>query len=369
MAKTSTMPHNVLLALEWYDYRFHRGVARVAAREGWHLTSPSGRPGFQPVPEDWRGTGAITLAGDVWLNRLRQRNVAVVDIGLTGSRQVPRTVVDNAAVAALAYAFLRERGWQSFIALGGWGKSRMLIERVDAFARLATAEGLACDQIQIEDLRPRLGQGRVAIFAAQDVLGAQAQAVARDLGLRVPEDIAILGVDNNDLVCEALPVPLASVDTDQEGLGVAAAERLARLLAGHHDEGALVRHPPRGVVARASAEAFGTDHPGLQAALALARQNPACGVRALALAAGLSPQGLDLAFHRDLGLAPGTFLRRQRLRVAEDALAAGASLEDAAARAGLATASGLCALMRRERGVTPAQWRTREQRGRPPASH
>lgn len=350
------MRRRVLLALEWYDYRIHRGVVRVAAREGWHLTCPSGRPGFQPVPDEWRGEGAITLAGDAWIDRLRRRRTPLVDIGLTAARRVPRTVVDNAAVATLAYGFLRERGWTRFAVVTGQGASRMMEERVDAFARLAAAEGLPCVHGPVADL-PRLLSARTAVFATQDTHGALALATVHDLGLRVPEDVAIVGVDNSDLICEALPVPLASVDTDQEGLGAAAAERLARLLAGRPDDGALVRHAPRGVVARASAEAWGTDHAGVRAALALARADPACGVRALAAAAGLSPQGLDLAFRRDLGLTPGTLLRRQRLRAAEDALASGATLEEAAARAGLATASGLCALMRRERGVTPAQWR------------
>jgi len=350
------MRRRILLALEWYDYRLHRGVARVAAREGWHLTCPSGRPGFQPVPDGWQGEGAITLAGDRWLDRLRRRRLPLVDIGLSSGRRVPRLVVDNAAVARQAYTFLRERGWSRFLIVAPSGATRMLSERVEHFQRHALAEGLPCRAVTTRTLASHL-QPRTAVFGVQDVLAANALAIVQDLGLHVPDDVALVGVDNSDLVCEALPVALASVDTDQEGLGVAVAERLARILAGQADAGDLRRHPPLGVVVRSSAEALGTGHPGLRAAMAVARRDPACGVRALAQAAGLSPQGLDLAFRRDLGLAPGTWLRRQRLRVAEDALAAGATLDEAAARAGLATASGLCALMRRERGVTPAQWR------------
>lgn len=357
------MAAHVLLALEWYDYRLHRGVARVAARCGWHLACPSGAPGFQPVPEGWRGDGAITLAGDRWLARLRRRGVPLVDVGLGAAARVPRTVVDNAAVAALAHRHFRSRGWRRFGCVTVPGV-RMFTERAQAFAALLADEGLACPCWTPAELARALpAAAPVALFAVQDGLGAEALAQAARAGLAVPGQVAVLGVDDVDLICEALPVPLASVDTDQEGLGTAAAERLAGLLAGRPDDGALVRHPPRRVVERRSAEALAATHPGLRAALALAHAEPACGVRALARAAGLSAQGLDLVCRRELGRGPGALLRELRLRLAGDHLAGGAGLAVAARRAGLASASGLCALVRRARGETPAAWRRRLRAG------
>ncbi len=338
---------DVLLALEWYDYRIHRGVARVAARHGWHLTCPSGSPGFQPVPDAWRGAGAITLAGDPWLRRLRRRRVHMVDIGLSASTRVARTVVDNQAVAGLAHAHFRSRGWRRFACVTHRG-GRMFDERAKAFADLLALDGLACSMWDPADLARELPRAApVAVFAVQDSLGAHAIAAARRAGLAVPSNVAVLGVDDVDLICEALPVPLASVDTDQEGLGTAAAERLARMLAGHADDGALIRHAPRAVVARASAEALGCDHPGLRRAIALARTRPNCGVRELANCAGLSPQGLDLVFRRELGLGPGALLRRLRVETAQRSLDSGATLAQAAQAAGMSSASALCALLGR----------------------
>jgi LacI family transcriptional regulator len=348
---------NILLALEWYDHRIHRGVARVAARYGWHLTCPSGQPGFQPVPEGWRGDGAITLLGDRWMGRLLRRRVPLVDIGLTATARVPHTVVDNAAAAALAHAHLRSRGWRRFACLSSPGVA-MFDERSDAFVARLAAEGLPCPLWTTAGLAKRLRQAApLALFAVQDALGADAIAAALGAGLRVPEDVAIMGVDDCDLICEALPVPLASVDTDQDGLGVAAAERLARILAGRPDDGAMLRHPPRAVLARPSAEAYGTTHAGLRTALDLARRQPACGVRALAGAAGLSAQGLDLVCRRELGVNPGTMLRRLRLDGARRLLDDGRPVRAVAEALGLASASGLCALIRRETGQTPRRWR------------
>lgn len=352
----------VLLALEWYDYRLHRGVARVAARAGWHLTCPSGTPGFTPLPRDWRGQGAITLASDRWLTRLRRRGVMVVDIGLSASTAVPRTVVDNAAAAELAFRHFRTRGWHRLACITQPGV-RMFDERATAFAALCAAAGLACPCLTPAELVRRLpalapsDAAPLALFAVQDSLGAQTLALLRAAGLDVPRQVAVLGADDVDLVCEALPVPLASVDTDQEGLGEAAAERLLRLLAGEPDDGALVRHAPRGITLRASAEALGTAHAGLRAAIALARRQPACGVHAMARAAGLSPQGLDLVCRRELALTPGALLRTERLRLAGEQLVAGASLATAAHAAGIATASSLCAMVKRAHGMTPEAWR------------
>lgn len=373
MAKKSTTAKRVLLALDWYDHRLHRGVARVAAREGWHLTCTAGLPIPGPVPPGWHGDGAISLVtgGRSW-QRLRRTCPLIVDVGLGPAARTPRTVVDNRAIAELAARHFHERGYRhaACVTIDG---IPMYAERATAFAELAAQLGMACQRI---DLRPGcrdaawwrrvLDLGRrlsrlpqpLAVFAVQDSLGVEAVLGAQEAGLAVPQEVAVLGVDDIELVCDTLVVPLSSIDSDQEGLGGAAAERLARMFAGGADDGALRRWAPRGITVRASTEAVGATHPGVARALDLARRRPGCGLLALARAAGLSAQGLDKAFRRELGETPGKVLRRLRLERAQRALTGGATLAVAAEAAGLATASGLCALLRRELGTTPAAWRS-----------
>ncbi len=81
--------------------------------------------------------------------------------------------------------------------------------------------------------------------------------------LRVPENIAVLGVDNDDLVNQGLSVQLSSVDSDQEGLGRAAARALQKLLASNStaSSGSIVRHPPKGVVSRLSTDSYAVANP------------------------------------------------------------------------------------------------------------
>lgn len=367
----STKSRRVLLALNWYDHRLHRGVTTVAARLGWQLECPTLAPGWQAVPAGWRGDGAISLLGDRdQLRRLRRACPAVIDIGLAPGLDLVRTVVDNAAIAHLAFAHFRERGYRSLVVVSPTGVP-MFEERAVVFLAAARDAGCTCVRIAPPRTRGRdawrrdselLGQALaarprpLAVFAVQDNLGVQAIRAATAAGLAVPAEVAVLGCDDQELLCTALPVPLASIDSDQEGLGLAAAGRLARLMDGRPDDGALQRHRPRGVTVRASAEALGAVHPGLRGALELARRDPSCGVRALAVAAGLSPQGLDKACRRELGEAPGVILRRIRLEVAQRTLAGGANHADAARMAGLASTGALCGLFRRRLGMSPGCW-------------
>lgn len=184
------------------------------------------------------------------------------------------------------------------------------------------------------------------------IVGRGPGAASRELDCRwsvIGENwriVASLAVHTR-LISALLAVPLASVDTDQEGLGVAAAERLANILAGNYDDGALRRHPPLGVVSRPSEDAFGAQHPGLRQALELAQQSPNCGVKALATAAGLSPQGLDCVCQKELGMSPGALLRNLRAEAVDRCMEAGGTLAQAAQAAGLSSASVVCAVRRR----------------------
>jgi AraC-like DNA-binding protein len=323
------------------------------------------------VPEDWRGDGAITLLSDPALRRrVSARCRALVDVGLAPGWSVPRVVSDNAAIGGLAVAHFRSRGYRHLACLGHPGVA-MFAERVAAFT--AAVGGSVTELVvaahlrragRIADLGRRLARlpGPLGLFCAQDVLAVEALAGCEEAGLAVPGRVAILGVDDVDLLCTTQAVPLASIDTDQEGLGAAAAMRLAGLLAGHSDAGAAQRWPPRGVVVRASAEALGCDDVAVCQAVAAARRDPAMGVRALAAAAGLSPQALDRRCSAALGMNPGGLLRRMRLERVEAALAGGASLAAAARAAGIADARGLCALVRQRQGLTPAAWRAELRR-------
>ena len=78
-------------------------------------------------------------------------------------------------------------------------------------------------------------RARAALFACNDTVGLKAAAAARRLGLEIPGDIAILGVDNEDILCELSVPPLSSIALDLERVGWLAAEALAAFMDGPRD--------------------------------------------------------------------------------------------------------------------------------------
>src|SRR4029453_10165803 len=94
----------------------------------------------------------------------------------------------------------------------------------------------------------------VGIFAGHDVWALQVVEACRLGGLRVPEDVAVVGVDNDDLICELARPSLSSVVVPAERVGYEAAALLERLLAGARPPRGPVLIPPPGVVSRQSSD-------------------------------------------------------------------------------------------------------------------
>ena len=93
------------------------------------------------------------------------------------------------------------------------------------------------------------------------------------IGARVPDDVAIVGVDNDPIVCEFSRPSLSSVDRDDHAHGRRAAELLDRLMQGHRPALTPVLVRPRGVVARASTDALAIEDPIVAAVVARAREH------------------------------------------------------------------------------------------------
>src|SRR4029453_7371701 len=72
----------------------------------------------------------------------------------------------------------------------------------------------------------------VAVFAANDLWGSELVQAARERGLRVPDDVALLGVDNEELLCELAHPPLSSIRLSGAQIGAAAVALLEDLLRG-----------------------------------------------------------------------------------------------------------------------------------------
>src|SRR4029077_18917384 len=111
----------------------------------------------------------------------------------------------------------------------------------------------------------------VGIFASNDVCGAQLSEVCHEAGLHMPEQVALVGVDNDDLFCELARPSLSSVAIPAERIGYEAAALLDRLLAGARPPRRPLLLPPVRLVARQSSDVVALDDADVAAALRVIR--------------------------------------------------------------------------------------------------
>ena len=374
---------HILLLLEWYDYRIHRGVAKVAKENGWQLYCPKDLSNTTSILNNWRGDGCIALLQCTkTLEYFRANKIQLVDMGLGNHKlPIPRIVTDNQEIARLAADHFREHGYKEVFTLAP-NKIKMYEERHEAFIHFMEADGGKVTTFRsagrtesrvIDELKQlaashkrKLEELSVGFFAYQDTLAAEMISICLQNDLRVPENIAILGVDNDDLVNQGLTVELSSVDSDQQGLGETAARTLQKLLENPQPSKSqtIIRHPPQGVIARLSTDCYAVENPLVANALHWIKNNFYNGIQAsdVATAMGVTQQGLQKAFANCYSKSPGQEIRHQRsLAVSHLLTSTDATLQEIAKNCGYCTVNSLINSFRTTFGTTPGRYRKKKQ--------
>ncbi|MFC4992031.1 xylose operon transcription regulator XylR [Rubritalea tangerina] len=368
---------SILVAFDWYDHRVYRGIAQYCAEHNWHL-SPylfSDRT----VPTKWKGDGAITCYGETLGDFILSLDMPKVDITRNVlPTPIPRVTVDNDQIGRRAARHFLERGYRNF-AYYSWESVAINQVRKDAFIETLKAADVPEEGIhiinqpsidvmrdwemhvqsmvdQIKDLpRP------LAVFTGQDNLGVTLVEVCTNAGISVPDEIAVLGVDNIDFLCECAVVPLSSIDSNLTELGYAAAEQLGRLMDGEIDnEAEPVTVPIKSIVNRRSTEALAVTHPAVAKALELMRREFKNGLvlEDVYEYSGVSKRGLEKAFKRHLNDSPAAVLRRIRLDYAKNCLSqTDIKIDAIAMECGYSNSSNLSHAFNREIGMSPQEYR------------
>jgi LacI family transcriptional regulator len=157
----------------------------------------------------------------------------------------------------------------------------------------------------------------IAILAGDDAIGVQLTMACADLELRVPEEVAIVGVDNEEVLCEFSNPTLTSIPCDTERMGYEAAALLDRLMKnGDHGKAEHIVVPPLPIVVRSSSDCFATNDPAVLAALRLIHQDdhPAQRVPQVVAASGLSRRALEQRFRRELNRTIHDEIHRARMQ-------------------------------------------------------
>lgn len=366
---------NVLVTLGWYDPRFFAAIGRFAREANWHLAMRSMVEGS--APEDWKGDGM--LINDSATRRLERsalvqaRKQPTVLFGVNHNAiDAPSVQEDNDACGRLAAHHFLERGHRHF-AWFGIQRGRVESQRRDGFAKALREAGQQCTLLEWEKQR---GKARdtwsncrrwlaerlralpkpLALFVLDDLLAADTIEVCLDHGLRVPEDVAVMGAGNIELACECSRVPISSVDLNMYETAYRAAQMLEQLMSGRKLRQRTEIIPLNQVVPRASTDTVAVSSPSVLRALEFitGEMDRNIGVADLARAAGVSRRSLHDHFLRELRVSPARHLLLQRLDRAKQLLAqTDLKVGEIARQCGFATLRNIHRCFVRELGITP----------------
>jgi LacI family transcriptional regulator len=368
-----------------------RGVGDYAGRHGrWSICSEPTLfleagilSAIKHLPPRCEGVIALVTRDDEFAE-LRRRGLAVVNLSSVYTHpDLPTVVPDHAALAAAAMGHFRERGLRQFafcdLEASSWVRHR-------PFEQAVMAAGFQCHRFAVAERHQgdwRTGRDAVrlaawleqlpkpvGILAHNDIRGRQLIDIAGERGIAVPEEICILGVDNEVPHCELCFPTLSSVDTDAARIGYEAAVLLDQQLAGAAAPTAPMRVPPRGIVSRGSTDVRVTADPVVSLAMGYIHEHAVEGIDThdVVRAVRASRSMLAKRFQQTLGYTPHEAIVRARLEAAR-ALLSGTRLtvEVIAGRCGFRHGEYLTAVFRRRFGTTPRAYREQAARDQAPA--
>jgi len=383
-----TGPRRIALLMS-QDAGFHRQVllgirayAGHAKRWLFHNAPPS-MAVLRPLAE-WNPHGIIAHLDDAKVARaILKLGKPVVDTAcMLKGLGVPTVDVDHTAVAQLAADYFLTRGYRNFgyfgsrlahysqLRLAGF---RAAIERagfevrschVEYLPRLSDRASWKSVNAQVRQWLRELAKP-VAVLADHDVPAHDLADMCQLLGLCVPDDVAILGVDNDELECQLAFPPLSSVAIPAEQIGFEAAKRLDRMLAGRRVSNEVAYLPPVHIVTRHSTSMFAVDEPIVTAALHFIRNHLTESLKVSRIAAEVVVRRrvLEQKFRTLLGRSVLAEIHRARVERVKELLAStDLPMSEAARQSGFLSPQRMAIVFRKLTGQSPGEYRRQVRR-------
>ena len=357
-----------------------RGVYAVGAPLDWTVSPVD----TEDLPRVAAWTPDVLIVNDLsWddiRGHLRDDQVVVgVEVELPPGRARSATArLDNRAIGSAAAGHLVACGLHTLAGFGYAGHT-WWDDRFEGFRAVAGAAGCAVDRCEVVPTsRPRTGAvpcrafdqiqpwlrslpRPAGVFAGCDAWGRTVVEEATAAGLRVPEDVAVIAADNDDLFCALTRPELTSVIIPWNALGMVAARLAHDLLQGRAPVAPPPLEPP-GVAVRRSSEVLAVRDPDVAAALGVIRahRGKRCGVRDVLRQVPAGRHRLERGFRRELGRTMTEEIRRIHVDEAKRLLATtDLLLADVAARSGFANANKMGIAFRKETAQSPSEYRAR----------
>ncbi|HVV70560.1 MAG TPA: XylR family transcriptional regulator [Chthoniobacteraceae bacterium] len=368
-----------------YGRGIYRGVANFAeTREHWIVLAHE-RPELDELPGWLKKSRLDALIAYIPNRKLRRKidalGVPAVDVhGRCRGASIPVIESDDGMIVRLAFEFFLQSGFRHLAYCGYPG----------VFFSDQREEAVRQQALELKDVHiyepsghKRVGEDLyrfeksvtahnahfskwlrslpkpVAILAGNDILGQQVINACREARIRMPEEIAVLGIDNDEIICRLCRPTLSSIEPDVEKIGFLAAQLIADQLDGkrvapYH----LV--PPRQVVQRKSTDTVVADHPAVVHAARLIRDKSfsKASVEEICQSAGVSRSTLDKLFLAYLGRTIAGEITRIRLQRSRNLLRnSNLSLSEIAGRCGFASSTYFCRFFKRCTAQTPDSYR------------
>jgi len=365
------------------------GVARyMQEHEPWavYLKPHSVESSLPRWLKNWRGDGIIAAISDKDADVVTGFGVPVVDVvGVLRDERVPLVHTDDHAVGRLGAEHLMERGFRhfGFGEYAGWFWST---HRREGFRTTLQAQGYDCDLHVMPLPGPGMGGPEtweqrqaalaewlaalpkpVGIMATNDPMGRQILEACQRLAINVPEEIAVVGADDDEPICRIAWPPLSSVIINDHQRGYEAAALLDRMMRGERPPNEPIYVQPVGVRARASTDTLAVDDAVVVQALRFLREN-ACsgiGVDDVVRAVPISRSVLARRFQKVVGRSINNEIMRVKINRAMELLTeTSLELKAIAYKTGFGSQAYMNAVFQDKLGKTPGTFRREGHLGR-----
>lgn len=345
----------------------------------WSLFVPEQERGALPPNwiAQWNGDGIIArIESEAIAKILSGLTIPIVDV--SAARYAPSTPyveTNDEKIAELAVHHFTQRGFQSFAYCGDPGFAWSNFRKEHFVARVSNLGGTVhlfestpqfSSEYSWNQEKKRLANWLrnlprpTAVFACYDIKAQQILEVCREQSIAVPESIAVLGVDNDRLLCELCSPPLSSVIPDAVQTGYQAAALLDQMMAGKRvaPEGHFVE--PLGVKTRQSTDVLAIEDSEVAKAVQFIRENHWRGIDVsdVVKSCSLTRRVLDKRFKACMGRTAHQEILRLRLeRVKQMLTETKLPLSEIALRSGFDNPEYMPVVFRREVGKTPSDYR------------
>lgn len=314
-------PPRILMYMQYYySSELHRGIAQYALEAGWSLNASMYRSDAFPNRK-WDGIVGCFQEQDPFFESFIRPN-KTPSVSLTTSDQLPCVLPDHEAIGVIGAEHLLELGYKNF-AFYFWQSKTHETIRADALERKLNPDVHNFYRINATE-RPRVRNQKnrariralqrflekapkpIAVMAPLDDLAVEVIELCVEMGLNVPKDVGVLGVNNDRLICDFSSIPLSSVDDNEYKIGYAGARLLDRIMQNGTPPAKPTLIQPKGVEVRKSTDLLDvTEVPDRRVAIAIRfiAENYTKPIKSddVAAATGISKRPLQDRFNRHIG--------------------------------------------------------------------